>query len=428
MEVGATTSTTSPDMTSSKEALSDPNDIVQQSPPATMAAEDDLEVPLETSSSTANNNARKKELMQRMYYWIAIGLGAMVGSTLRVFVGRLFGQDCEEGSVQDVFTSLFSKICITSGGKSLQTGGALFRDLPANLLGSFIMGFFTPHRHALFFPWWPKQHPLQNVPMVPPAITVGLCGCLTTFASWNTQMVVMMDGTYTVLGPSVVAALFGYMLGITGATASFSFGREVSHWTYCATAARTNSNREQLDHSDEQANQSVEDTSPACYTYLGICLFLFVGVVALLFVGATVYDVSFYRDLLLVNLLAPAGALTRWQLSTWNSSPRPPVLDQYFPWFPWGTLTANLGGAFVSIVCQALLDRFVDGDWSQAWLGALKVGFAGSLSTVSTFAKEIVGMQDKYTGEAKPFLYAMSTCFCGLFLGLILYMPMVRSG
>jgi len=70
---------------------------------------------------------------------IFIGTFAVFGAVLRVYMGRFFGLDCEQVNdrvVDDWLTSLSSRICVTASGKTEQTGGALFVDLPSNMLGS----------------------------------------------------------------------------------------------------------------------------------------------------------------------------------------------------------------------------------------------------------------------------------------------------
>jgi fluoride ion exporter CrcB/FEX len=54
------------------------------------------------------------------------------------------------------------------------------------------------------------------------------------------------------------------------------------------------------------------------------------------------------------------------------------------------------------------------------WLGGMKTGFAGNLSTVSTFAKEIVLMFDEdRVGFA--FSYAMVTIIAASLVSLLIY-------
>jgi hypothetical protein len=38
----------------------------------------------------------------------------------------------------DFFSIISSNICVTSSGKTEQTGGALFLDLPANMIGRYV--------------------------------------------------------------------------------------------------------------------------------------------------------------------------------------------------------------------------------------------------------------------------------------------------
>lgn len=84
---------------------------------------------------------------------------------------------------------------------------------------------------------------------------------------------------------------------------------------------------------------------------------------------------------------ACAGALARWQLGLWLNAGG--VL-------PWGTLAANLGGAYLVGVCVAVFEALPNLD--PAWRLALVTGFLGALTTFSTFSAEVVGMlmQQRY--------------------------------
>ena len=137
-----------------------------------------------------------KSSQQQAYheYIFHISASAIVGGSFRAFLSRFFGGDCEDGDVNDFLTPLSNRICVTAGGRTMQTGGALFRDMPANFLGCFIMGFISPLdlKKTSRIPWHHQHHPLQQDHVFHTGLGVGLCGCLTTFASWNSQMVVMM--------------------------------------------------------------------------------------------------------------------------------------------------------------------------------------------------------------------------------------------
>ena len=102
-----------------------------------------------------------------------------------------------------------------------------------------------------------------------------------------------------------------------------------------------------------------------------------------------------------------------------------------FGWLHWGTLTANLLASIISVLLIAVQTRYyADLDtinsWEVALLGAARVGFAGSLSTVSTFVKEIIDLAMKYPHHAKCYYYALSTIGCCVALSLCIYCPIVR--
>mmetsp|Transcript_1726 Transcript_1726/g.3939 ORF Transcript_1726/g.3939 Transcript_1726/m.3939 type:complete len:636 (-) Transcript_1726:923-2830(-) len=225
--------------------------------------------PPSSASTTTKTSAKKKSYSINEHYWEAvlyISLSAMLGSVIRAYMERLFGEDCEkyneqnETLVEDFLTPLSKNICVTAGGKTSQTGGALFYELPSNMLGCFVMGMITPpspssppptssssssrrHRSGTKqqqqqqqtrVPWFHSSHPLQDDEVYHSSIGTGFCGCLTTFASWNTQMVVMLDGYATLLKPpqQVMTVLFGYLLGLMCSIISFYLGRHFGRCLY----------------------------------------------------------------------------------------------------------------------------------------------------------------------------------------------------
>lgn len=115
-------------------------------------------------------------------YQIAyLSVFAIFGSVVRSYMARFWGLDCEYGEINDSVAPLFQRICVTNTGKTLQTGGALFTDLPSNMLGSFLVGALSPvagSGHTL--PWFHENHHLQNNQAFHDALKIGFCGCLTT--------------------------------------------------------------------------------------------------------------------------------------------------------------------------------------------------------------------------------------------------------
>jgi fluoride ion exporter CrcB/FEX len=112
-----------------------------------------------------------------------ISLFATFGAVIRIYMGRFFGLDCERvnNGIDDFLTPFSSEMCVTASGKTDQTGGAFFSDLPSNILGSFFIGVLSPaisSGHPI--PWFRKDHRLQHHEAFHTALKVGLCGCLTT--------------------------------------------------------------------------------------------------------------------------------------------------------------------------------------------------------------------------------------------------------
>ena len=150
--------------------------------------------PTQRQTGTAANTIWKDFCFSFFMYLSAF---SMLGSIFRVFLARFFGEDCERRAVDDFLSPIFTKVCVTASGRTLQTGGALFIDLPANMIGSFVIGLITPPPgtdHKLRIPWLLKDNPIQRDDLLYNAFSLGFCGSLTTFASWNSQMIVMMVG------------------------------------------------------------------------------------------------------------------------------------------------------------------------------------------------------------------------------------------
>ena len=87
-------------------------------------------------------------------------------------------------------------------------------------------------------------------------------------------------------------------------------------------------------------------------------------------------------NILSICLGACAGALARWGLGLWLSTPTSLL--------PWGTLAANLIGGYLVGVCVAVFNNLPELD--PVWRLALVTGFLGALTTFSSFSAEVVGM------------------------------------
>ena len=156
---------------------------------------------------------------------------AQVGVLTRLTVGELFGGAC--GSEAQWVP------CVTS------PYGALFIDLPINIVGSFLMGLFVSsdvlsntirHNLAVHAPMaiLPRKSSLQAHTPLHIGLRTGLCGSLTTLASWMLQTVLMMVGGAAMPDGNSqwVAALVGLYIGTTAATASLTLGQHIALYIY----------------------------------------------------------------------------------------------------------------------------------------------------------------------------------------------------
>jgi len=172
--------------------------------------------------------------------------------------------------------------------------------------------------------------------------------------------------------------------------------------------------------------ESIWFTLPvAALLLLGVMIFLVVNLLVL--EGGTATEVT-YRTMIYAMTLAPAGALLRWKLSSWNGK----LNVEGWEWLPLGTLTANVVGSMVSIAAVAGEYRigpnshYTQSFWPVGTIRAVKVGFSGSLTTVSTFVAEINGFMQNETEHAYPYIIAtlsMCSALSAVVYGCIVFYP-----
>jgi fluoride ion exporter CrcB/FEX len=310
-------------------------------------------------------------------------------------------------------------------------------------------------------PWFRSDHPLQRHDAYHVGIRTGLCGSITTFSSWNAQMIVMMDGTGNQQGPQIVAAFLGYIIGFFCAVSSFIVGTHVSTWlTRRKNPDIADEDDEELglntvqsmDHGEDFLRRRQMSPSPpnrnnvvpqvissenhVCHRWCARFLngrIPFVLLVVLLVaygIGGFAYGDPFYRTMFLTSIFSPPGALLRWELSKWNTR----LTDQRWRrmyWLPWGTFLANVVGSCVCIALLALETRYFEDAENNvgaiSLVTALRAGFAGSLSTVSAMVKEMFELNSKFPHHAKAYHYAILTTMSSIVLSLCLYSPIVRA-
>jgi len=407
---------------------------------------------------------------------IYLAVFAIMGASSRSYLARMFGYDCEFPPASKDYVSMFST-CVTASGETNQRGGALFIDLPANMLGSFILGLMTPlSKDIPSIPWLKKDHHFQQNIQMHMSIRTGFCGSLTTFSSWNTQMIIMMVGKGTVLGAQIVPALMGYIIGTSLSISSFLFGRQCASFLYhlrqskCRDLLNTTNDIESndqnngnstgysrrhqynfpkfftfdfpkfftFDHKDDENNNDSSNNDGArnkhgiwnrllkaldIIVYGSYSPILFAVILFGFFVlGDYVMKSQFHKLLWVMSLISPIGAIIRWRLSFLNNK----WFQNSNPWkyLPIGTLISNIAACIISILCAALLSRSgTDTEVRTLILNALKIGLAGSMSTVSTFVKEIVHLSENPQSSFLPTLYTVGSIIICCCISLIVYVP-----
>jgi CrcB protein len=133
-------------------------------------------------------------------------------------------------------------------------------------------------------------------------------------------------------------------------------------------------------------NGSIWLRLPVACCVLGILLVILVVVLVFLD-GQDSYSIT-NRTMVYAMLFATPGALLRWKLGGLNGK----LPMEGYSWFPAGTLAANVLACMVgisTIAMEYLLSGDSTGFWTVGTVRGIRVGFAGCLSTVSTFISEV---------------------------------------
>jgi fluoride ion exporter CrcB/FEX len=459
--------------------------------------------------------------------YLYLGIFASIGALLRIVTAQLFGEECKNpGTVG--YLAAGQPLCVTADGETSIEGGIIFADLPANLLGSFVMGLMqatdTMHLPKSFpIAWLNESNYFQTFDIIHLAIKTGFCGSVTTFSSWNSEMVMMLVGVDADRGSLFFRSILGYLIGIETALASFVLGKNIAKYFHSVFNKALEKESEEAVSKKEcgmYINYQLSDYERRFLSefdmgeheiridpiaseqlkkwristrehrrvgnhmlplltdieYTSLVLdeavdeellvqamvakwdlealrkwremkrnikhrglnpqfiepreFRFapafrwtVLVFGLLLAGVIIindgsdFSVT-YRTMLYSAMFAPAGAFMRLKLSKWNGK------WTRFSWFPLGTFSANLFASIISASMIAVEYRMNGAEgtfWLLGTVRAIKIGFAGCLSTVSTFICEF----SSFLTSKKPihgYIYVFTSIFCCAFTAAISYL------
>jgi fluoride ion exporter CrcB/FEX len=234
-------------------------------------------------------------------------------------------------------------------------------------------------------------------------------------------MVEMMDGTDSIFGPQVGNAIFGYIVGVACAICSCICGSHFFQWLRHLHPLPQS-------ESDKFIESNLQEKKVIIASRHKTRDFVIVLLCASLFGAFLVADARFgsilYRELWLASLLAPFGALIRWRLKALNARS---ICGKRTEWFPWGTFSANFAASIICILSTALKTYIVEprdksSNWVLPVLTAVITGFAGSLSTTSSLAHELVVLETLF----QSYCYAFATIICSMLVSLLIYVPIAR--
>ena len=479
----------------------------------------------DVSKSTWAFGKTKKAVIQVLYVCVFSIFGCLV----RIIIAQYFGYECNNPGTVGWLKS-GQPLCVTADGETSVSGGIIFSDLPANLLGSFIIGFMqstdTMNLPKTFpIAWLEESHPFQSFDVIHFAICVGFCGSLTTFSSWNSEMVTMILGADSDHGSLIFRGLLGYLIGVETALASFMMGKNLSkyihsrknpalhqemmetkkqqacgvyintelsdyerqflsgfdmekysirlsnpmaqwhleQWRESTKEARRVGSRtlalltdieyqafvldEEIDEeyrllalnenwdmdalkkwriAKRDMGMTTKHIEPRGFRFIyafNITILVFAALIAALFLikGDDNYSIT-YREMISSALCAPIGSLLRWRMLVWNGK------WAKYSWFPLGSFLANFLGCLISAICIGM-DYRMNGSNNLVVLGiirSLKVGFAGTLSTISAFVTEFANML-KGDHPIHGYLYVCISIVCCGAVSAVAYASLTYS-
>ncbi|XP_073225244.1 uncharacterized protein [Cicer arietinum] len=311
-----------------------------------------------------------------------------------------------EGSedIQQVLTRYtLDKLFGPSVGHVTSDKTILYLDLPSNMVGSFLMGWF-----GVVF-----KEDISNVSeYLAIALTTGYLGSLTTFSGWNQKMLELsVNGNW-------LFSILGFLIGLFLVAFSIIFGIETAkgcRWLL----RRLNMMASESETGRCKIKAKVEEGGfkhrLAVIVMLLLILGLLWGVSGVLMIAEFKNGENSY--LWIACIVGPLGVWIRWFLARLNGHGLGST--GLFNWIPFGTLIANISAACI-MAALAATKRFVNTRDCDIIVTGIQFGLLGCLSTVSTFIAEFNAMRESMH-PWRAYVYTIITICTSFFLGILVY-------
>ncbi|XP_021748753.1 uncharacterized protein LOC110714528 isoform X2 [Chenopodium quinoa] len=333
--------------------------------------------PPSTSALLHKKQEEKKELppfFEYCAYLIHLAVFGILGVLTRFLLQKLFGS---------------SVIGVTSD-KSI-----LYLDLPSNMVGSFLMGWF-----GIVF----KGNISQMSDYLAVGLSTGYLGSLTTFSGWNQKMLdLSVNGHW-------VFAVLGFLIGLFLAAYSIIIGIETAKgFGWLLERTGKNSGFSKLRVNNFKSHLIV----------LSVLMLVWVG----LWTTSGILENKEFKNggsgaqLWLGCLVGPFGVWLRWWLARFNG--RGLGKAGRWKWIPFGTLAANVSAACV-MAALATVKKAVNTKDCDTVSSGIQFGLLGCLSTVSTFMAEYNAMRES-SHPWRAYVYALITLLISFGLGTLIY-------